>query len=106
MPSFKALVSEAKAELLAQDQRHEEAVAECQSACSFWHGAESPVSEAEARLRLASLLISIGDPVAARLEVHAARSLGERLESRWLDRRLSDVEAAASQESARAPFQQ
>jgi len=94
MPAIKALVAEAKAELLAKEGRHDDAIAELQSACAFWSLAGSPINVAEARLRLADLLISTGDMSAAGIELQAARSIGESLGALRIMRRVSDIDAA------------
>ena len=93
MPSIKALIAEAKAELFARHGRHDDAIAELQSACAFWNLAASPINIAEARLRLADLLISTGDTSAAEIERRAARSIGEELGSLRIKRRVGDIEA-------------
>src|SRR5262249_55753112 len=59
--SIKALVAEAKAELLTREARPVDAVRELQTACARWNEIGSAIHAADARLALAALLMQMDD---------------------------------------------
>jgi DNA-binding winged helix-turn-helix (wHTH) protein len=96
VPTIKALIAEARSELFLADGDSEAAVAELQSACSYWIAADSIVNAADARLRLASLLVEAGDLIGAKLEMKAAQTIAEKLESPRLRIKLAKLADGAA----------
>jgi DNA-binding winged helix-turn-helix (wHTH) protein len=91
MPSIRALTAEAKAELLPSEGRPADAVRELQIACSLWNEIDSAINGAEARLSLAALLLQMGDPKGAELELGTAQSVAKKVESRRLMQRCETL---------------
>jgi DNA-binding winged helix-turn-helix (wHTH) protein len=77
-----ALVTRARAELAAVEGRGAEAISLFRSAIAQWTTIESPLLAAQARCRLADLLVADGDERAAELELSAAATAFERAGAR------------------------
>jgi ATP/maltotriose-dependent transcriptional regulator MalT len=77
-----ALVTRARAELAAVEGRGAEAISLFRSAIAQWMTIESPLFAAQARCRLADLLVAEGDIRAADLELSAAATAFERAGAR------------------------
>lgn len=99
--SIRALIAEAKAEIMLNEARPEEAVRELQAACSFWTEIGSAFNAAEARLSLAALLLRLDDCAGAEFELGTARSIARKVDSPRLSRRYEALEASLAGHKAR-----
>jgi DNA-binding winged helix-turn-helix (wHTH) protein len=99
--SIRALIAEAKAEIMLSEARPDEAVRELQNACSFWTEIGSAFNAAEARLSLAALLLRLDDWAGSEFELGTARSIARKVDSPRLSRRYEALEASLAGRKAK-----